>query len=128
MEQKKIKTIRILALITLILLVTLILGIAMNKSVKSLNGGRMPVQTSSKINTYAHFNYIESSEVNAPFLTDKYYIGKEHNIIAFSLGDVLIYFGGYGFIIMAIINGIFMSIFAIKLVKERKERKWKNKI
>jgi hypothetical protein len=114
--------IRILALISIILLVTLFLGVGMNQSVKSLNGGKMPVYTNFKLNSPNHFAFTDKSQVNAYFLTDKIYFGIG-NLTVYSLGDVFIYLGGYGFLLIMTIDIIIMGIFAIKSIKEKNDKR-----
>ena len=56
------------------------------------NEGRMPVLSPYRIGTDKHFNYLEDSEINYPFLADRFEIG----LLAFSLGDSLFFIGFLG--------------------------------
>lgn len=80
----------------------------------------MPVYINYQIDTISHFNFTDKSEINAFFLTDKIYFGFG-SLTIYSLGDIFIYFGGYGFFLIMVLNIIFTAKFIIKLIREKNE-------
>ena len=58
------------------------------------NDCRMPVKfTYFNYDSDRHFSYTENSEVNYPFLSDKYYFEYYDYLVSFSIGDVFVLIG-----------------------------------
>jgi len=87
---KKLRLVFVLILMISFAMVGVVGGM-MNLTAVSMNGGRMPVDSSKlgyELSSDTHFTYENIDEVNRHYLTDKFRIGK----IIYSYGDFVIIF------------------------------------
>lgn len=130
MNFEKSKKISIITLVIFFMCFTVfLLGIYSNSTVSVLNNGKMPVYASvyngheiPEENTNTHFLFYNRNEIKAYFLADIHESGLYKNgDYIFSIGDVLLYLGGYSSILFVFIFIIFSIITIIKYVNLNKK-------
>jgi len=98
MKHKKVPKREKLLILAVIFLSLGTFGAFLNMSVVGNNDCRMPVYTGKwLLDTNTHFNFTEKESVNQFLLTDIIHI-KLFREGYYSIGDILIYLGGLGFI------------------------------
>jgi hypothetical protein len=85
------------------------------------NGGKMPVLSNYYFESEKHYGVLDLSEVNFPWLVDRFQIKGQDWTYSYSLGDIFIYL--FGLITFLLIS--YLTYFEIKYRKVFKERIYK---